>query len=67
VENNLESDGAIAPLSKTQEQVPPLHVIAAALADITIVNRQSKIENPNESDPYSPWKIANGFRMGNNG
>ncbi|HXF84786.1 MAG TPA: acetyl-CoA carboxylase biotin carboxylase subunit [Anaerolineales bacterium] len=37
-------------------------LVAAALADFTIVNRQSKIENRNEHDPYSPWKTLNGFR-----
>ncbi|MEO8356101.1 MAG: hypothetical protein ABI621_09310 [Chloroflexota bacterium] len=35
-------------------------LIAASLADLTIVNRQSKIEN--EVDPFSPWKVASGFR-----
>jgi pyruvate carboxylase len=35
-------------------------LIAASLADLTIENRQSKIEN--EIDPYSPWKSASGFR-----
>ncbi|MBI4762385.1 MAG: acetyl-CoA carboxylase biotin carboxylase subunit [Chloroflexota bacterium] len=37
-------------------------LVAAALADFTIVNRQSKIENRNEHDPYSPWKNPSGFR-----
>ena len=37
-------------------------LIATSLADLTIVNRQSKIENPNEPDPYSPWKNPSGFR-----
>jgi acetyl-CoA carboxylase biotin carboxylase subunit len=35
-------------------------LIAASLADLTIVNRQSKIEN--QTDPYNPWKSSNGFR-----
>ncbi len=35
-------------------------LIAASLADIAIVNRQSQIAN--EADPYSPWKNPNGFR-----
>ncbi len=44
---------------------PPLgpsfeSLVAASLADLTITNRQSKIEN--EQDPYSPWKVASGFR-----
>jgi acetyl-CoA carboxylase biotin carboxylase subunit len=70
VESNLESEGAIAPRSKIQEGVPPrphgdaplLHIIAAALADLTIVNPQSSIVNQNDPDPYSPWKNLNGFR-----
>jgi acetyl/propionyl-CoA carboxylase alpha subunit len=37
-------------------------LVAASLADLTIVNRQSKTGNQNESDPYSPWKVASGFR-----
>jgi 3-methylcrotonyl-CoA carboxylase alpha subunit len=49
-----------------QEQAPVLHIIAAALADLTIVNRQSPIENRNEPDPYNPWKNPNGFRLGGN-
>ncbi|HQU35672.1 MAG TPA: acetyl-CoA carboxylase biotin carboxylase subunit [Anaerolineales bacterium] len=35
-------------------------IVAASLADQTIVNRQSQIVN--ENDPYSPWKNPNGFR-----
>jgi acetyl/propionyl-CoA carboxylase alpha subunit len=35
-------------------------LIAAALADVTIVNPKPEIANPD--DPYSPWKSANGFR-----
>jgi hypothetical protein len=35
-------------------------LIAASLADLTIVNRQSKIES--QIDPYNPWKSSNGFR-----
>jgi len=37
-------------------------LIAAALADLTIVNRQPKIENRSGPDPYSPWKNLSGFR-----
>ena len=61
VESNLEFDSLLSPL---QEQASAFHIIAAALADLTIPNRQSQIVNQNESDPYSPWKAANGFRMG---
>jgi acetyl-CoA carboxylase biotin carboxylase subunit len=35
-------------------------LVSASLADLTIVNRQSKIVD--EDDPYSPWKNPNGFR-----
>jgi len=68
VEKALESDSL---LSVSQEQAPGLQsLIAAALADLTIpfghdvVNQKSKIENRNEPDPYSPWKVASGFRVG---
>jgi len=44
----------------TQEQAPALHIIAAALADLTIVNQKSEIKD--EHDSYSPWKTMNGFR-----
>ena len=37
-------------------------LVAAALADLTILNRKSEIANQNEHDPYSPWKVASGFR-----
>ncbi len=66
VEKTLESDSL---LSVSQEhtlmgtRAPGLQsLIAAALADLTIANRQSQIVNRNESDPYSPWKQKNGFR-----
>jgi len=60
VESNLES-GSSLPQNR-QQAVGLQSLIAAALADLTIVNRQSKIENRNESDLYSPWKIPSGFR-----
>ena len=59
VETNLES-GSLLPIS--QEQAPGFHIIAAALADLTIGNPKSKIVNSNEPDPYSPWKQKSGFR-----
>ncbi|HEY3475454.1 MAG TPA: hypothetical protein VGK56_12650, partial [Anaerolineales bacterium] len=61
VETNLGSESL---LPHNQQQAPLLHLIAAALADLTITNRQSKIENVADPDPYSPWKTATGFRMG---
>jgi len=37
-------------------------LVAASLADLAIVNPKSEIGNSNEADPYSPWKVASGFR-----
>ena len=46
-----------------QPTEPPVEsFIAAAIADLTIANPKSKIVNSNEPDPYSPWKVASGFR-----
>lgn len=44
-------------------EVPIEVLIAAALTDSTIGNQKSKIENPHEPDPFSPWKSGNGFRV----
>ena len=68
VESNLESilESRSLLLEKRQQAVGLQSLIAAALADLTIVNRKSSIENLTESDPYSPWKSANGFRIGGN-
>ena len=64
VEQNLESDSL---LLVARERAPSLQsLIAAALTDLTNVNRQSKIENRNEVDPYSPWKNPSAFRKGGN-
>ncbi len=59
VENLMESNGLSF---GKQEQLPALHMIAAALADLTMGNRKSQIKNQNEPDLYSPWKAASGFR-----
>ncbi|HEX5840117.1 MAG TPA: acetyl-CoA carboxylase biotin carboxylase subunit [Anaerolineales bacterium] len=59
VEATMESDGL--PL-EPQAQTPTLHVLAAALSDLTIGNQKSEIKN--EPDPHSPWKVASGFRIG---
>ena len=59
VETTLESGGL--PL-EPQAQTSTLHVLAAALADLAIVHRPSS--SVNEPDPYSPWKVASGFRIG---
>ena len=61
VEKTMESNGL--PFD-TQGPLQVLHILAAALADLTIVNRKSSTENSNDPDPYSPWKAASGFRIG---
>ena len=61
VEQNLEANGLPFEMQKS---APALHIIAAALAELTIVNRQPSTVHPNEIDPYSPWKAASGFRIG---
>lgn len=61
VETALES-GSLLPLTIGQQAVGLQSLIAAALADLTIANPKSSIENRNEPDPYSPWKQINGFR-----
>ena len=63
VETNLES-GSLLP--EKQQQAPSLHLLAAALADLTIIPRPSSTFNQNEPDPYSPWKTTSGFRIGGN-
>ena len=59
VEQQLESNALLPDL---QSQPPALHLLAAALADLTIGNLKSTIAN--EPDPFSPWKTASGFRIG---
>ncbi|GAB4454945.1 MAG: hypothetical protein Kow0070_02340 [Anaerolineales bacterium] len=54
VENNFNWEPPSSPSFES--------LVAAALADFTTVNRQSKIENRNEPDPFSPWKNPSGFR-----
>ena len=67
VETTLES-GSLLPLTIGQHTLTGTRavrlqsLIAAAIADLVIVNRKSEIVNQNESDPYSPWKQMNGFR-----
>jgi acetyl/propionyl-CoA carboxylase alpha subunit len=65
VEENMDSlteSGSLLPTF--QEQAPGLPLIAAALADLTTVNRPSSTVRSNEPDPYSPWKETSGFRIG---
>jgi acetyl/propionyl-CoA carboxylase alpha subunit len=37
-------------------------LIAAALGELSRVDREWKVESGSEADPYSPWKDATGFR-----
>ena len=60
VETALES-GSLLP----ENQQPPIpHILAAALADLTISERKPEAAHTNEPDPYSPWKVTSGFRIG---
>ena len=58
VEHILESNG----LSLEMQEKTPVHIIAAALADIIVPGSKSQVPGSNEHDPYSPWKNPNGFR-----
>ena len=60
VENALES-GSLLPENR---QSPMLPLLAAALADLTTVNRKPEALHSGEPDPYSPWKATSGFRIG---
>ena len=61
VDKLMESSGS--PLSTpTGTRAPVFHIIAAALADLTTSSRKSETADFNEPDPYSPWKVASGFR-----
>ncbi len=44
-------------------EIPLEALIVAALAGSVIDNRKSKLENPHEPDPFSPWKSGSGFRV----
>ena len=39
-------------------------LVAASLAEIVAPGSRSQVSSSNEEDPYSPWKVANGFRIG---
>jgi pyruvate carboxylase len=38
------------------------HLVAASLADISVSGVRSQVSGQDEVDPYSPWKVASGFR-----
>ena len=60
VETILESNSELLETQASHR----LHIIAAALADLTIASRSSAVGASNEPDPYSPWKAGSGFRIG---
>jgi 3-methylcrotonyl-CoA carboxylase alpha subunit len=60
VETALES-GSLLPENR---QSPMPHILAAALADLTTVNRKPEAVHSDVPDPYSPWKVTSGFRIG---
>ena len=65
VEKTMESNSLPFGMREhTPQGRPQLHIIAATLADLTILSQESKDENPDEPDPHSPWKIPSGFRIG---
>ena len=39
-------------------------LVAASLAEIVVQRSKSQVSDSNEIDPYSPWKVASGFRIG---
>ena len=39
-------------------------LVAVSLADSIVPSSRSQVPGSNESDPYSPWKNPNGFRIG---
>jgi len=41
-------------------------LIVASLADLSVSGLRPQVQGSNEVDPYSPWKVASGFRMGGN-
>ena len=41
-------------------------LLAASLADLVVPSSKPRVSSSNEIDPYSPWKVASGFRIGGN-
>jgi hypothetical protein len=61
VEDTIKSNGL--PI-ETRQQAPGLLLIAAALAEMIMPKPQSNIDHSGDPDPYSPWKVPGGFRIG---
>ena len=49
-----------------QAELPTEALVAASLYEIAVPGSGSQVTRVNEVDPYSPWKVANGFRIGGN-
>jgi acetyl-CoA carboxylase biotin carboxylase subunit len=61
VEETMESNSSLFGMQEhALAGSPVLHMLAAALSDLTFSNERPRIHN--EPDLYSPWKVANGFR-----
>jgi acetyl/propionyl-CoA carboxylase alpha subunit len=58
VENNFNWSPPSEPLFES--------LVAASLFEIMLSGSKSQAPDSNEVDPYSPWKSANGFRIGGN-
>jgi acetyl-CoA carboxylase biotin carboxylase subunit len=41
-------------------------LVAASILEMSVPSSKSQVPGSNEPDPYSPWKVASGFRMGGN-
>jgi acetyl/propionyl-CoA carboxylase alpha subunit len=41
-------------------------LVAASISEVAVSSSTSQVSGSNEPDPYSPWKISNGFRVGGN-
>ncbi|MCQ3938263.1 MAG: acetyl-CoA carboxylase biotin carboxylase subunit [Chloroflexi bacterium] len=60
VEKNMES-GSLLPNLQKRSDVHAL--IAAALADVVFVSGKAQPAVSNETDPFSPWKQTNNYRI----
>jgi acetyl-CoA carboxylase biotin carboxylase subunit len=61
VEKTMDSNSSLFEL---QERAPALHsLIAAALVDVVFPGSKSQPAVSNETDPFSPWKQMNNYRI----
>ena len=61
VETTLESGSLLPALQRQTVELESL--IAAALADVVFAGSKSQPAVSNETDPFSPWKRANNYRV----